>query len=40
MRRGVEEYDAMLEGNQMIRGLMAQDFEVTGSPCIDRVRAA
>lgn len=40
VRRGVEEYDATLEGNQMIRGLMAQDFEVTGSPRIDRVRAA
>jgi hypothetical protein len=40
VRRGVEEYDAMLEGNQMIRGLVAHDFEVTGQPRLDRVRAA
>jgi hypothetical protein len=40
VRRGVEEYDAMLEGNQMVRGLMAQEFEVTGQPRQDLVRAA
>lgn len=39
-RRGVEEYDAMLEGNQAIRGLTAHEFEVTGKPRLDRVRAA
>ena len=40
VRRGVEEYDAMLEGNQMIRGLVAQEFDVTGQPRQDLVRAA
>jgi hypothetical protein len=40
VHRGVEEYDATVEGNRMIRGLMAQDFEVTGQPRVDRVRAA
>lgn len=40
VRRGVEEYDAMLEGNQLIRGLVAQEFDVTGQPRKDLVRAA
>lgn len=40
VRRCVEEYDAMLEGNQLIRGLVAQEFEITGQPRLDRVRAA
>lgn len=40
VRRGIEEYDAILEGNQMIRGLTVHEFEVIGSPRLDRVRAA
>lgn len=40
IRRGVEEYDAMIEGRQVVRGLTANDFEVTGAPRQDLVRAA
>jgi hypothetical protein len=40
VHRHVEEYDAMLEGNRMVRGLIAQEFEVIGQPRRDLVRAA
>jgi hypothetical protein len=40
VHRGVEEYDVMLEGNRPVRGLTAAEFEVTGLPRSDFVRAA
>lgn len=40
IRRGVEEYDAMTESHQVIHGLTANDFEVTGQPRQDLLRAA
>ncbi|MBL8707747.1 MAG: hypothetical protein JNL25_01020 [Rhodospirillaceae bacterium] len=40
VHRGVEEYDAMLEGNRVVRGLTAPEFEITGQPRQDLVRAA
>ena len=40
IRRGVEEYDAMTEAHQVIHGLTANDFEVTGAPRQDLLRAA
>ena len=40
IRRGVEEYDAMTETHQVIHGLTANDFEVTGQPRQDLLRAA
>ena len=40
VRWGIQEYDVTFEGNQLVRGLTAQDFDVTGQPRRDLVRAA
>ncbi|WP_374367084.1 hypothetical protein [Dongia sp.] len=40
VRRGIEEYDVMVEGHHVVRGLSAHEFEITGQPRQDLVRAA